>query len=69
MTENNWLSDWIVHLEDQDSTGAWNENDTKIFDQIIKDKDKLDKIKEYVNGKHTTTEWDHLVEKLKEILK
>ncbi len=30
------LADWITHLQDNDSTGAWNKKDSKFFDEIVK---------------------------------
>lgn len=29
------LSKWIAHLQDQDSTGAWNDNDSEFFAEIV----------------------------------
>lgn len=34
-TVMNELADWIIHLQDEDSSGAWNDNDTKLFDEIV----------------------------------
>jgi hypothetical protein len=46
------LTDWITHLQDSDSTGAWNQNDLDTFKQILENQEKAEKWDNFRAGLH-----------------
>ena len=59
------LSLWICHLQDQDSTGAWNKDDTKMFDECVQSLKLKELVKEAINtviDLDTQILWKYLVE-------